>query len=409
MSTTLSLALEAREPLCLEIYSFHDLEYVDENYAFKEPAEVMTRDLTALNKIFRSVSRRINGRCKGLLERNGDRMEFLHRTVYDFLRTDEMSEFLRDHTRNSYSPSLSLLKAYLAWIKRSTFACENLWMRNEPMPQINGFVTRLRQGLQYARLTELQGESSMALTTALLDNMEHSITRMLSRGQIEMTDPSLARDIFRQLVLEAGVGDYVRSKLNADPKFFTGRYADWFQSPLYLVLSPSCKLTAEDQHWILDELLKGGHDPQQLSSHPQAIYINSPWCHLFVPCLPGYKQPLVSESRTDWQWADRLLACAENNILLTLLKYGTNPAATVTVRLRLDIEDDEYEMPIWLVFLLAVTRVHSCKRPEAYEETVVAMLRQSGSLQNVVVGKNANASISGMHANTRSRCLAKQL
>ncbi|KAI0200211.1 hypothetical protein F4808DRAFT_451033 [Astrocystis sublimbata] len=198
MAATLSLALEAREPLSLEIYYFHDFEHDDENYAFKESADLMTTDLMALNKLFGSVSRRINGRCKGLLERNGDRMDFLHRTVYDFLRTDKMSKFLRDQTSNSHNSSLSILKAFLAWIKRSTFACGKLGMSDNPVSQINGFVTRLRKGLQYARLAEIQGESSMALTAALLDNMEHSITRMLSRGQIEMTDPSFARDIFRQ-------------------------------------------------------------------------------------------------------------------------------------------------------------------------------------------------------------------
>ncbi|KAI8630912.1 hypothetical protein F5Y19DRAFT_39516 [Xylariaceae sp. FL1651] len=276
MAGTLLLALEAQEPLYIEIYSFHDLEYVDENYAIKESADLMAKDLMTLNKLFSSVLRRINGRCKGLLERNGDRIEFLHRTVYDFLRTDGMSKFLRERTRNSHSPSLSILKAFLAWIKRSTFACGKLGMRDNPVSQINGFVTRLRQGLQYARLAEIQGERSIALIAALLDNMEHSITLMLSRGQIEMTDPSFARDIFRQLVLEAGVGGYVRSKLTTDPKFLTSRYADKFQSPLDLLFSPLCKLTTEDSSWILNELLKSGHDPQQRFWGPQAQAVKKP-------------------------------------------------------------------------------------------------------------------------------------
>ncbi|KAI3336494.1 hypothetical protein HD806DRAFT_7672 [Xylariaceae sp. AK1471] len=288
MSETLSLALEAQQPLRLEIYSLHDLEYLDENYVFKEPADLMATDPAALNKFFGSVSRRLNGRCKGLLERNGYRMQFLHRTVYDFLRTAEMSEFLRDQTRNGYSPSLSLLKAYLACTKRSAFVCGKLGKRVKPISQISSFVIRLREGLQYARLAETRGESSTALTAALLDNMEHSITRMLSRGQIEMTDPSFARDIFRQSVLEAGVGGYVSSKLTVDPEFFTCHYADRFQSPLYLVLSPSCKLTTEYQHWILNELLKGGHDPQQFSSDPQAIHNDSPLAFFFAQCVSGY-------------------------------------------------------------------------------------------------------------------------
>lgn len=91
MAATLLLTLEALEPLCLEIYSFHNLEYEDENYAFKEPANLTSTDLATFN-------------C----------MRFFHQAVYDFLRTDEMSEFLKDKPRNSYGSNLSILKAFLA-------------------------------------------------------------------------------------------------------------------------------------------------------------------------------------------------------------------------------------------------------------------------------------------------------
>ncbi|OHE94553.1 hypothetical protein CORC01_10081 [Colletotrichum orchidophilum] len=91
--------------LCaLGFSSFHDFEYDDENYSSEEATELMPADLKALNKAFRSVSRCINGRSKGLLERNGDRREFLHRTLHNFLRSDEMNDFLRDHRKNRHCP-----------------------------------------------------------------------------------------------------------------------------------------------------------------------------------------------------------------------------------------------------------------------------------------------------------------
>ncbi|KAK1727990.1 uncharacterized protein BDZ83DRAFT_717376 [Colletotrichum acutatum] len=116
MAGTLSLAMQARGPLRTEIFSLHDFEYGNENYAFKDIADtkLMPTNPKVLEKIYRSVSRRINGRCKGLLGRNGNRMEFLHRTVYDFLRTGEMDDFLREHTKNSHCFSLSLVKAFVA-------------------------------------------------------------------------------------------------------------------------------------------------------------------------------------------------------------------------------------------------------------------------------------------------------
>ncbi|KAI1324667.1 hypothetical protein F5Y16DRAFT_402233 [Xylariaceae sp. FL0255] len=251
MAATLSIALEALEPLSLEVYSFHDLEYANEDYASAEPEDLITTDLAGLNKLFNSVSRRINGRCKGLLERNGDRMEFLHRTVYDFLRTSEMSKFLKDQAKSSHNPSLSILMAFVAWIKRSKFACTKF---KDPLSQINSFVERLRQSLPYARLADIQGASSAALVAELLDNLEQSITRMLSRGQIEMVDSWRAIPIFRRLVLEAGVGGYIRRKLSADPDFLTDHQAGELQTIVFLVCNPSCKLTLEDRNWVLDKL-----------------------------------------------------------------------------------------------------------------------------------------------------------
>lgn len=392
MGGTLTLALKAQEPLCLEIFLFHDSEYTDENYAFKDWTDIMPSDLAHLNKLFDSVSRRINGRCKGLLERNGDRMAFLHRTVYDFLRTDEMSDFLGDLNKGRHDPTLSLLMAFLAWTKRSTFARKTLSGQESPAFEINGFVSRLRKGLQYARLADMQGQSSAALTAALLDNMEHSITRMISRGQVIMMDPSFAKDIFRQLVLEAGLGCYIRTKLAVDPKFLDSPYAERFQSPLYLILGPSCKLTAEDQQWVLARLLRDGHDPNRLCSDPRAVQkSHSPWVHLFVQTLEEHnKTPVVQTNWNhrnpslvfEWHWADSLVADAENNILLELIEHGADPTIHVPIT---SVRHTMYEMPIWLVFLLAVARLHTSKRPEAYEETLVVMLSKTGPLGNITL------------------------
>ncbi|KAI1359446.1 hypothetical protein F5Y08DRAFT_319691 [Xylaria arbuscula] len=378
MAGSLSLALEAREPLCLEIYSFHDREYDhNENYAFENPTDLMSTDLLTISKLFATVSRRINGRCKGLLERDGDRVEFLHRTVYDFLRTDEMSEFLTSQLETSHNPSLSILKAFIAWIKRSRFSCtkaEASDMADGPMGEINGFVVRLRQALQYARLAETQGGGSKVLTAALLGNMEHSITHMLSRGQIEMTNPSFARDIFRQLVLEAGVAGYIRNKLIANPRFFMCLYANQFRSPLYSILSLSWKLAAEDQCWILNQLLKNGHSPNRLPRpSPQSQRKSgTPWKYLLAQLLSG-DEPY---------WIDTLLACVESKVPLTLLNHGADP----TVVLRVRTEVFECGMSIFEILLYASARVYLCEKPDAYEETIAAMLKSPKLLR--CIGRN---------------------
>ncbi|KAJ3580269.1 hypothetical protein NPX13_g302 [Xylaria arbuscula] len=373
MAGSLSPALEAREPLCLEIFSFHDREYDhSENYAFENPTDLMNTDPSTISKLYATVSRRINGRCKGLLERNGDRMEFLHRTVYDFLRTDEMSEFLRSKLETSHNPSLSILKAFIAWIKRSKFSCtkaEDSGMDDAPMSEINSFVVRLRQALQYAHLAEAQGGSSKVLTAALLDHIEHSITHMLSRGQIEMTNPSFARDIFRQLVLEAGVVGYIRNKLIANPRFFMCQYAVQFRSPLYSILSLSWKRAAEDQYWILNQLLKNGHSPNRLLASPRSQRNSwtpwNPWKYLLVQLLSG-DEP---------HWIDRLLACVESKVPLILLNHGADP--TIVLRVL-----DRW-ISIFGILLYAIARVYLCETPHAYEETIATMLKSPQLLQYI--------------------------
>lgn len=83
-----------------------------------------------------------------------------------------------------------------------------------------------------------------------------------------------------------------------------------------------------------------------------------------------------------WHWADSLVADAENNILLELIEHGADPTIHVPIT---SVRHTMYGMPIWLVFLLAVARLHSSQRPEAYEETLVAMLSKTGPLGHITL------------------------
>ncbi|KXH35869.1 hypothetical protein CSIM01_00583 [Colletotrichum simmondsii] len=393
MAGTLSLALQAQGPLRIEIFSLHDFEYGNENYAFKDIAhtKLMPTDPEILEKIYRSVSRRINGRCKGLLERNGDRMEFLHRTVYDFLRTGEMDDFLREHTNNSHCFSLSLSKAFVAWIKTSTFASETSSPSKNATSEVAGFIPRLKQGLSYARLATMQGESSEALTAALLDNLENSLPRMLSRGQVKLTDPSFATTIFRHCVLEAGILGYIRRKLSVSHEYLMGTYASRVQSPLYPILDPCHTLAKTDQCWILKKLLESGYDPNSHIMGLKAKYhFQSPWEFLF--CRRREKvNPTVEPDTQWWQKDDDLLALAENRILLTLLEHGANPVATA---IEFD-ENERLEMPIWLRFFITIRRVHLLNQPTVYEETLFAMLNDLETLENITVARESHSETLG--------------
>ncbi|KAI0183829.1 hypothetical protein EV127DRAFT_312716, partial [Xylaria flabelliformis] len=121
MATTLQLSLIAREPAPVAVYGFHDVGYMDENYALDLPVQALEMNQAASKR--RQITCRLSARCRGLLEvnRSSHRVEFLHRTVMDFLRTREMSEFLTSKAPPGFNSNLSLLRAYTAYIKTTKF------------------------------------------------------------------------------------------------------------------------------------------------------------------------------------------------------------------------------------------------------------------------------------------------
>ncbi|KAK0615244.1 hypothetical protein B0T17DRAFT_479272, partial [Bombardia bombarda] len=78
MATSLQIAVAACEPLHISIYTFHDQEHEDDQYLqHLVPIEEVVEEKTN-----RQTIRRLNGRCRGLLETNfNGYVTFLHRTV----------------------------------------------------------------------------------------------------------------------------------------------------------------------------------------------------------------------------------------------------------------------------------------------------------------------------------------
>lgn len=117
MATTLRLALATPRPVHIVIYSFHDKEYEDTGYAMK-PGCLAWNEQQA-DQLHSQITRRINARCRGLLEVNkaSKNVEFLYRTVRDYLGTNEMSHYLDTKSRKGYDVHLSILKAFTAYVQ----------------------------------------------------------------------------------------------------------------------------------------------------------------------------------------------------------------------------------------------------------------------------------------------------
>ena len=116
MSIILQLAVAANEPLQAGMYAFHKMEYDNEDYVLQLSSEEF--DYSELGSLLADTTYHLNSRTQGLLEVSSGYVQFLHRTVQDFLETREMSELLTTLAGTQYHPFISLLRAYTALLKR---------------------------------------------------------------------------------------------------------------------------------------------------------------------------------------------------------------------------------------------------------------------------------------------------
>jgi hypothetical protein len=120
------VALHTTWPLPTLLYSFLDDEAENEQYAVRLPMQQFDED--ALKIRIEQVPKRLEARCKGLLEvitsdkaLYGEeclqpRVEFIHRTARDFIQTRQIIDLLNEGAKG-FKPYTSILRAYLAGLK----------------------------------------------------------------------------------------------------------------------------------------------------------------------------------------------------------------------------------------------------------------------------------------------------
>lgn len=123
-TSVLQVALTAKEPLHMIMYDLHDLEHDDEYYYRLRLIEPYT--LTELSDLRSRMTYHLDSRTRGLLEVSSTSLEvtFLHRTVKDYLANQGLSDLpkidLPKGSGRTFSPELSILRAYAAWVKCAT-------------------------------------------------------------------------------------------------------------------------------------------------------------------------------------------------------------------------------------------------------------------------------------------------
>ncbi|KAF2108395.1 hypothetical protein BDV96DRAFT_587714 [Lophiotrema nucula] len=121
MSQTFLIAIASHEPLKITHYSF--LEEDEPDFSFRLPFERLTGE--EVDYRLWETQRRLNGRYKGLLEPSkpanalsrDDTVDFLHRTVRDFLLTPRIQQILLSRVDPSFDAQVAIAYALLAEAK----------------------------------------------------------------------------------------------------------------------------------------------------------------------------------------------------------------------------------------------------------------------------------------------------
>jgi len=281
MAGALLITLTAPGPLPVEVYCFHDMEYTDEEFALKQPIRPLTAE--EMQSLRDPIERRLNAWCKGLLEVRGGNVEFLHRSVRDFLLTEAMMRFLGDQTADHFDPNLSPFRAYIAWIKSSKFnnvSNERLLREGDVFESFrrwgDTFRNTMGRALSLARAAVEEGGDRRRRCFELLDDLEFAVEVMALSDQLSGISALMkgsrddkhrrARSLFREMLVLHDFGGYIAARMGDNPRYF----ADVEQPPLWVALQT---LVTE-----VIEFYRGG------STRPDAPKA-PPTCVTVVECL----------------------------------------------------------------------------------------------------------------------------
>ncbi|KAJ2993520.1 hypothetical protein NUW58_g1815 [Xylaria curta] len=224
MARTLWMATSVSEPQFLMVYSLLD----DVSESMATFAEARSPDVMYNHEVrtrAQQMRRRLDGRCKGLLEVVLDepdaglyfeyKVDFLHRTVRDFLlgspkirRILEQQRFAELSGISSRSssvwllPCLSILEAF----KRAPF-------RNRRPGDASSALRLLESFMMFAQ----EAEANMSDLSALI-RMLHDAEKTYDRRRWQFSWP-LDTNLFLGLACQANLFDYIEARIH--PGFFT--------------------------------------------------------------------------------------------------------------------------------------------------------------------------------------------
>ena len=232
MAHTFQMALAAHKPLRLVLYSFIEKEEPFSAYAISSISGSLPAKGQKVLMLEDDMNRQLNGRYKGLLESAGTpgtkEVEFLHRTVRDFLVTESMQTLFKSYSGPNFNASARICEAFI------------LQAKNLPSSLIS---VQLDDFLVFAQKAE---ESSRGLDR-ILTNMNDVFYSASSKIQNRLDEHNGRPNSLIGKAIESGLVSYVRFRLDKDPSI--------------LIRNGSQALLLAVRGWMSPEALSGypGH------------------------------------------------------------------------------------------------------------------------------------------------------
>jgi hypothetical protein len=210
--------LTARKPLSLMTFSY--LSEKDPNHAIN--AEVRAISDQQLSWRLESARRRVLSRSKGLLEVyqsastgvfSNHTVDYLHRTVRDFLRSNNVNRMLRFRIEEDFDSNVSLCGSYLAQIKAFPIALHGF-------EGIRPLFKLVAEALRYASLAEKSTGKSQGLLLRSLDltmSQYQQLPTLRSHHFVNENRSGTWSDSFLSLAIEANLPLYVTEQLEQEP------------------------------------------------------------------------------------------------------------------------------------------------------------------------------------------------
>lgn len=337
MSTALQIGITSTEShLNFLIYHFHFQEYEDRDYAIKHPIRLM--DEAEIEEIRSNTSWHLDSRTRGLLEVNSEdgTVTFLHRTVRDFLSTQELRDFLDTKADSSleFVPIMSVLKAHIALIKISALP-EEITRKSFGKFEVSNdrgdtrqqnFLRQVEQTMRCARQLESQMAGD-ARYHALVDELDRTLLCMLSEntsGNICKIMPApwstRTQAFSREQLVQFKLFDYLGSKLDTEPSFLK----DIQMLPIVWFIATGDHKTNMQFHrgrefdFLVCLLRKGGLDPNA----PDRFAGISSWNEVLAHICHWWHVEQKSTTRL-------LSFLLEEGVLELYLKAGADPGTQI--------------------------------------------------------------------------------